>query len=76
VVGDPVYGGRLRLPKAADAHVIAVLSGFRRQALHATQLTLEHPVSGETLSWHAAVPPDMAQLIEVLRKDAREHGSD
>ena len=76
VVGDPVYGGRLRLPKSADAQVIAVLSGFRRQALHATQLTLEHPVSGETLSWHAGVPPDMAQLIEVLRNDAREHSSD
>ena len=76
VVGDPVYGGRLRLPKSADAHVIAVLSAFRRQALHATQLTLEHPVSGETLSWQAGVPPDMAQLIEVLRNDAREHSSD
>jgi len=76
VVGDPVYGGRLRLPKAAGAHVIAILSGFRRQALHATQLTIEHPVSGETLSWHADVPADMAELIEVLRDDARENGSD
>ena len=76
VVGDPVYGGRLRLPKSANAHVIAVLSGFRRQALHATQLTLEHPVSGETLSWHADVPPDMTELIEVLRQDARERSSD
>ncbi len=76
VVGDPVYGGRLRLPKSANAHVIAVLSGFRRQALHATQLTLEHPVSGETLSWHADVPPDMTELIEVLRQDARARSSD
>ena len=76
VVGDPVYGGRLRLPKSADDEVIEVLSGFRRQALHATQLTLEHPVSGETMSWHADVPPDMAQLIEVLRLDARQHAGD
>jgi len=76
VVGDPVYGGRLRLPKSADAHVIEVLSGFRRQALHATQLTLEHPVSGEMMSWHADVPPDMAQLIEVLREDARQYDGD
>ena len=73
VVGDPVYGGRLRLPKSADAHVIAVLSGFRRQALHATQLTLEHPASGETMSWHAELPSDMAELIETLRQDARQH---
>ena len=76
VVGDPVYGGRLRLPKAAGAHLITVLSGFRRQALHATQLTIEHPVSGDTLSWHADVPADMAELIEVLRNDARGHSSD
>ena len=76
VVGDPVYGGRLRLPKSADAHVIAVLSSFRRQALHATQLTLEHPVTGETMSWHADVPADMAELIAALRQDARQHASE
>ena len=76
VVGDPVYGGRLRLPKSADARVIDVLTAFRRQALHATQLTLEHPVTGETLGWQADVPPDMAELIEVLRNDARKHSSD
>ena len=73
LVGDPVYGGRLRLPKSADDQVIEVLSGFRRQALHATRLTVEHPVSGEQMSWHAPVPPDMAQLIEVLQQDAVQH---
>jgi 23S rRNA pseudouridine1911/1915/1917 synthase len=76
VVGDPVYGGRLRLPKSADEHVIAVLSGFRRQALHATRLTLDHPLSGETLSWHADVPLDMAELIAALQQDARQHAGD
>jgi 23S rRNA pseudouridine1911/1915/1917 synthase len=75
IVGDPVYGGRLRLPKSADDHLIAVLSGFRRQALHATRLTLEHPVSGETLSWQVEVPPDLAELIATLRADARQHAS-
>ena len=73
LVGDPVYGGRLRLPKSADDQVIEVLSGFRRQALHATRLTVEHPVSGEQMSWHAEVPPDMARLIEVLRQDASQY---
>ena len=76
VVGDPVYGGRLRLPKSAADHVVEVLSGFRRQALHATQLTLEHPVSGEMMSWQVDVPPDMAKLIEVLRHDARQHAGE
>jgi 23S rRNA pseudouridine1911/1915/1917 synthase len=76
VLGDPVYGGRLRLPKGADPGFREVLSSFRRQALHATQLGLLHPISGEEMSWQADVPDDMAHLIEVLRQDAREHAGD
>jgi 23S rRNA pseudouridine1911/1915/1917 synthase len=76
VLGDPVYGGRLRLPKGADPGFREVLSSFRRQALHATQLGLLHPISGEEMSWRADVPDDMAHLIEVLRQDAREHAGD
>ncbi len=72
VTGDPVYGGRLRLPAGADAALREVLAGFRRQALHATRLALTHPVTGETVSWEVGVPDDMAQLIELLRADARE----
>ncbi len=76
VLGDPVYGGRLRLPKGADPAFRETLSSFRRQALHATQLGLLHPISGEEMSWQADVPDDMAHLIEVLRQDAREHAGD
>jgi len=76
LVGDPVYGGRLRLPKGADAAFRDVISGFRRQALHATQLGLVHPVTGELMNWQATVPDDMAQLITVLQEDARQHASD
>ena len=76
VLGDPTYGGRLRMPKGADAAFRDVLSGFRRQALHATRLGLTHPISNEEMRWQADVPEDMAQLIAVLRVDAREHASD
>jgi 23S rRNA pseudouridine1911/1915/1917 synthase len=76
VVGDPVYGGRLRLPKAADQDLTECLKNFRRQALHATRLTLEHPRSGETMSWEVDVPADMQALIEALRHDAAGHASD
>ena len=69
VVGDPVYGGRLRLPKGAADPLKQALQNFRRQALHATQLALQHPESGEMISWQAAVPEDMAHLIEALRDD-------
>ncbi|MDN5871530.1 MAG: 23S rRNA pseudouridine(1911/1915/1917) synthase RluD [Nitrococcus sp.] len=67
VVGDPVYGGRIRLPKAASEEVIAALSGFGRQALHAARLGLVHPATGEAVSWQSPLPADFAYLLEVLR---------
>jgi 23S rRNA pseudouridine1911/1915/1917 synthase len=72
LVGDPVYGGRLRLPKGTTEELRQALAAFSRQALHARRLTLEHPETGETLSWEVPLPEDMVQLIEALRKHARE----
>jgi len=72
LVGDPVYGGRLRLPKGTTEELRDVLAAFHRQALHARQLTLEHPGTGEILSWEVPLPEDMVHLIETLRKHARE----
>jgi len=72
LVGDPVYGGRLRLPKGTSDELRDVLAAFHRQALHAQQLTLEHPETGEILSWEAPLPEDMVKLIEALRKHAKE----
>jgi 23S rRNA pseudouridine1911/1915/1917 synthase len=72
IVGDPVYGGRPRLPKAATTEVIEVLGAFRRQALHAETLTLIHPGSGEVMSWSAPLPADYRELLEVLRRHRDE----
>ncbi len=73
IVGDPVYGGRLRLPPGASPGLQEQLAGFRRQALHAARLTLMHPSSGETVSWSAPLPDDMTQLVEALRADTQQH---
>ncbi|RLV61679.1 23S rRNA pseudouridine(1911/1915/1917) synthase RluD [Parashewanella curva] len=69
LVGDPVYGGRPRLPKAASPEFIDVLKNFKRQALHAVRLELQHPITCEMMSWTAPVPEDMAELTKALRKD-------
>jgi len=69
LVGDPVYGGRLRLPKGCSAILANTLRQFRRQALHAGRLGLVHPQSGKTLEWNAKLPADMEQLLEDLRVD-------
>ena len=73
VVGDPVYGGRLKLPAGCGDTLTAALRGFRRQALHATRLGLIHPVSGEELSWARPMPEDMQQLVDALAQDAQQH---
>jgi len=71
LVGDPVYGGRLALPKGASDHQIAALRGFRRQALHAAKLEFVHPVSGEVMSFEAAMPRDLSELLDALRGGLR-----
>ncbi len=73
LVGDPVYGGRLRLPPSSSEQLQQTLRRFPRQALHASRLGLQHPQSGEYMEWQVPLPEDMEQLLEVLRQDLAEH---
>ena len=59
LVGDMTY----RRKRSGNT----LLDAFPRQALHARQLGLLHPLSREPLAWDAAVPPDMADLLAGLR---------
>jgi 23S rRNA pseudouridine1911/1915/1917 synthase len=70
IVGDPVYGGRLAVPKGASAALIEALRGFKRQALHAARLELEHPGMGERVRFEAPLPADLQALLAALRQDA------
>ncbi|MDQ2703464.1 MAG: 23S rRNA pseudouridine(1911/1915/1917) synthase RluD [Pseudomonadota bacterium] len=74
IVGDPLYGGPLRLPRGASDELVAVLRGFKRQALHAETLEFTHPASGEPVRVSAPVPADLQLLLRALRADtaARE----
>ena len=58
LLGDAVY-------RRGTRHGIA----FPRQALHAAELSLVHPQSGETMTWRAAPPRDLRKLIETLREE-------
>ncbi len=66
LVGDPVYGGRFQMPANCSPELETVLRGFKRQALHATRLGLQHPETNEYCEWELAVPEDMANLIKAL----------
>jgi 23S rRNA pseudouridine1911/1915/1917 synthase len=71
LVGDPVYGGRLKLPAGCSDALVEVLRGFKRQALHARFLGLQHPQTGEATGWQAPIPADMQNLIDVMAEDAK-----
>src|SRR5690606_15166844 len=68
IVGDPLYGGALRLPRGASDELVSVLRGFKRQALHAETLEFAHPASGEPVRVAAPVPADLQELLRVLRE--------
>ncbi len=66
LLGDPVYGGRLRLPRGASETLRQALQGFRRQALHARKLSLVHPATFEEVTFEAPLTEDLVHLRQVL----------
>jgi 23S rRNA pseudouridine1911/1915/1917 synthase len=71
VVGDPLYGGRARktlsLRQSERSLADALLRTLRRQALHAAELELVHPVTGAALRFTSALPEDFSRALELLR---------
>ncbi|WP_151671619.1 23S rRNA pseudouridine(1911/1915/1917) synthase RluD [Nitrincola schmidtii] len=70
LVGDPMYGGRFRLPKGCSEELQDALKHLRRQALHAKKLELWHPQTGQQMSWEVDLPEDFESLRILLKQDA------
>ena len=68
LLGDPMYGGRVRFPKKASEILKESILEFKRQALHSKKLTLNHPSTGELMSWKAPLPDDMLELLDILNE--------
>jgi len=66
LIGDVVYGRR-NIPGGVSDSLKQLIVGFPRQALHARELGIEHPATGEEITWRAEVPEDMQQLIDGLK---------
>jgi len=66
LVGDQVYGGRFQMPADCSPALAEALRSFKRQALHAAKLGLEHPETDEYLEWEQPMPEDMQNLIKLL----------
>jgi len=69
LVGDPVYGGRFQMPANCSEQLEEVLRNFKRQALHATRLGLQHPETDEYCEWELAIPEDMVNLIKAIKQN-------
>ena len=67
LMGDDTYGPHYKTKANALAvPAKAALIALDRQALHAYLLTIEHPRSGEILTWTRELPPDLALLRDAL----------
>ena len=73
LMGDAVYGAGFRTKAAqlGPAAQEAVAALGNRQALHAATLGFEHPVTGETMLFESALPPELARLLSALETSDR-----
>ena len=74
LVGDPIYGGTLRLTN--NEQLNSVLRTIDRQMLHAYQLHFIHPIKKEKLSFQADLPLDMRHLLDLLYKEEHSKSQD
>jgi 23S rRNA pseudouridine1911/1915/1917 synthase len=65
VVGDSVYGGMRKSSVALLDSYVATLTG---QALHAYELHLTHPRTGEEKIFQSPLPTEMQSLLTLLRQ--------
>lgn len=66
--GSKGQGTRAKPQADADTSPASPHPLLSRQALHAHRLTFTHPVSGESLSFEAPLPADMANTLDALRR--------
>jgi 23S rRNA pseudouridine1911/1915/1917 synthase len=67
VCGDPVYHVR------RDGSVIPDESGAPRLVLHAVELGVRHPASGNELHWEMPLPDDLRQFVDEIRDSPQTH---
>jgi 23S rRNA pseudouridine1911/1915/1917 synthase len=66
--GTPLLADELYGQTPSDPAVASVASALGRQALHAEILGFTHPVTRETLSFEAPLPPDFEAALGALRE--------
>ena len=71
VVGDPVYGRAANVKARNRDAAQRAERGLERQFLHSYKLSVEHPVTGEQLSFRDTLPADLQDVLDGLALDSR-----
>ena len=69
LLGDPLYGGRERIPAGVTAGLAEQIRKLKRQALHAQHLSFIHPASKQPCEFEARIPDDFQQMLDALNED-------
>ena len=69
IIGDAVYGGRKKFAKDTSDILRKKIQNFKRQALHASTLVLNHPSKNKPIDFKSELPEDMIHLIYSLKHD-------
>ena len=80
VVGDSTYGGARKVSaemlRGAPLQTLnAQIAALHGQALHAHSLSFDHPRSKKRLQFHARIPDEIADLLDLLRRLDETYGS-
>jgi 23S rRNA pseudouridine1911/1915/1917 synthase len=73
VLGDPLYGRKGRPGTIHDPVLKECVKRMNRLALHAQQLELTYPRSGERVQFISPIPQDMKEALKWLRLQPK-HG--
>jgi 23S rRNA pseudouridine1911/1915/1917 synthase len=69
IIGDGLYGGRTGSQyRRQDRHLDALARGVERQLLHAWRLSVDHPGTGERMTFESPVAADMQAFIDGFEK--------
>ena len=68
IVGDKTYDPAKSVAKESSPELVEIIRSFPRQALHAKLLSFECPVTKKQISYEAAIPKDINNLILDIKK--------
>jgi 23S rRNA pseudouridine1911/1915/1917 synthase len=68
IIGDKTYDPGKSVAKESSSELVEIIRSFPRQALHAKFLSFECPNTKKQISYEAAIPEDINNLILDIKK--------